>query len=263
MEAILVPCVCCGYYTLKELSSNPYQQCPVCCWITSCTDDRWNKANEVTLEKAQTTFQAMGVCDIIWKETARSPTPEDRIVPNFQTVSARRPRERELAKNRIANAFSELRRGTGMRIFDAEVKDDYGMVSERAKQISQVMYQHWNEIPHKVIEDFGTVLSFFDPESYRFHIPAYMTWTLLFHEVSQSISSSSTVYSLSLGSSQKQWKLERFEGFNHQQKQAVTSFLRYMATFSDDSDDAQEALNQYWHQFDTNVGDLGSICCNT
>jgi hypothetical protein len=251
------PCPCCGYLTLSAPSPGSYEICPICVWEDSTWDDDWSGTNEVTLEQAQANFLAFGACEEAWKDEARAPTGGDVRALGWHTVEGARNAAREAARQAIEAAFGDLRRGDGMRIYDAELEDDYGSESARAAVIRDHAYQRWQEIPAAVIGEFYSVLSFFDPPGLRFHMAAYMTWSLTDPDAPGSNSADFTLYALDLGGKNddlRPWRLERFEAFDADQSHAVALFLRFMGYHNDDAVDylaARSALKGYWGRFET------------
>lgn len=251
------PCPCCGYLTLSAPSPGSYELCPICCWEDSTRDDDWSGSNDVPLEQAQANFQTLGVCEEGWQDVARAPTDRDARAPQWQTVAGAREAAREAARAAIEAAFGDLRRGDGMRIYDAELADDYGHESEHSAAIRDVTYQRWQEIPGSMIGDFSSVLSFFDPPGLRFHMAAYMTWSLTDPEAPSSNSVDSTLFALDLpgeGDDLRPWVLERFAMFDEAQSHAVALFLRFVGYHDEDAGyvhTARRALKSYWGRFET------------
>ena len=134
-----------------------------------------------------------------------------------------------------------------MRIYEAELADDYGEESERNRLRKHDTYQSWREIADEVIATFDSVLSFFDPEGFRFHLPAYMTWTVRFSETWDSNTADSTLFAVTRvppAAELDSWQSERFGRFDAPQRRAIAAFLRYMAAHHDDQD-ARAAIG-FW-----------------
>ncbi len=97
----------------------------------------------------------------------------------------------------IVNSFAEVSLGNGVSLREADVIDDYGTVNERAAAREQDELDDWQRIPDKDIENHSSALCFMDDEGLRFHLPAYMRFTLLRYRESESISADLTIYRLS------------------------------------------------------------------
>ena len=151
----------------------------------------------------------------------------------------------------VENAFGELRHAGRERLYDAELADNYGMESCLTEELKDLTYERWSEIPGTVIARCHSALSFFDPQSFQFHLPAYMTWTLDNYLTSDSLSADMTIYSLLLYTEDEEVaarQLERFRIFDKAQREAIISFLRF-AELNDDYLDghaARRALDNYW-----------------
>lgn len=160
---------------------------------------------------------------------------------------------RKEAREAIENAFGGLRRDGKERLYDAELADNYGMESPLTEELKDLIYESWSEIPGTVIERCHAALSFFDPESFQFHLPAYMTWTLDNYLTSDSLSADMTIYSLLIYTENEEVaarQLECFRVFDKAQREAIIAFLRF-AELNDDHIDghaARQALANYWEK---------------
>jgi hypothetical protein len=248
------PCPCCGYQTLVDPQSDPPPRCPICCWPISTSGAVGNRTKTMPLWKAQENYSVHGVCNPKWRKAARKPWTSEHKAPGFVTQREQEQRARTAISELIFTSFSELRRGDGMRIYDAELADSYRVESPKSNRAKHITYQLWQEIPDSLIEEFYGVLPFFDEGSFQFHLPAYMTWTLNNFITSVSMTPSHTVYALWLNAQEKdlnRWKKKRFEAFTLPQKQATAAFLRHLATYGTTTKDAQAALDLYWARFES------------
>ena len=104
-----------------------------------------------------------------------------------------------------------------------------------------------------MIERENSALTVLNPTGFVFFLPAYMSWTIRNHKISDSTTVDNTVYSLDVtqsGFETKSTKLERFEYLSLTQKKATLGFLKYMTTASySDNDAAVNAVNSYWVRF--------------
>lgn len=157
----------------------------------------------------------------------------------------------------IHEAFRGVPRGE-ITLHEADVWDDYGSEEEAEKARSLDTENSWEEIPDEWIEHCSSTLPFFDPQSWQYYIPAYMIWTLKYFRVSDLITADWTIYTFCiLGFSENdqnsiQDYMERFQQLNQKQSLAVCHFLRYMSRDNVRVDGcvADEALQQYWNQFE-------------
>ncbi len=90
-----------------------------------------------------------------------------------------------------------------------------------------------------------SVLSFFDPDGWRYHLPAFMIFVVRNLRTSNSNLIDGTIYSLNSGLNQGLCAL------SHDQARAVAQFLQYMAAADGWCDGARatEALQTYWWRF--------------
>jgi hypothetical protein len=163
------------------------------------------------------------------------------------SLDARQPIEREAAVAAIEEAFGSLLRGEGMRIYEAELRDSYGQEYPSFAQRKSDTYQRWQDIPDEAIANHYSVLSFFDPPSFRFHLAAYMRFALRCPEW-PSNSQEFVVYALMLKEGELgAWCREKFADFDQAQARAVVRFLEYQRTYEGYSArSATEALESYW-----------------
>lgn len=97
------------------------------------------------------------------------------------------------AVKQIVDAFTEVSLGNGVSLREADVIDHYGTDHERADARKQDELQDWQRIPDEDIENHSSVLCFMDDEGLRFHLPAYMRFTLRRYRESESWSTGSSL----------------------------------------------------------------------
>ncbi|MFM9115406.1 MAG: DUF6714 family protein [Planctomycetota bacterium] len=149
------------------------------------------------------------------------------------------------AVNQIADAFAGVSLGNGVSLREADVIDDYGTDDERAAAREQDELHDWQRIPDEDIANHSSVLCFMDDEGLRFHLPAYMRFTLRRYRESKSMSTNSTIYRLSDPDC-----IERLLVYlTDQQIDAIKTFLNTCLEIGDDWLDVSNvplALRQ-WH----------------
>ena len=75
------PCVCCGFFTLREPTGSPSDEiCPVCFWQNDPVDNEGTDAlgpNQVTLPVARRNFAAFSASEERLREFVRAPEPDE------------------------------------------------------------------------------------------------------------------------------------------------------------------------------------------
>lgn len=250
-------CSCCGYvHDLYDRDAE--DSCPICHWVEvpahvrNPYDTLWFGRNW-SLWQAQLDFAVHGACneDPGLRELVRAPRAREHRDPLWTPLVDQLATERERVDQLLVEAFGDLTRGAGMRVFDAVVADDWGIVHDHARAIEHVDYQHWWDVPDELIEGYDAVLSFFDAPAFRFHFPAYARWSMVHLNGSDSITSDSLIYNLEAGGrGADSYRRVRFEAFDRPQSEAVARFLQVVVAFSTDLDhEAQAALDHYWGSF--------------
>jgi hypothetical protein len=164
------------------------------------------------------------------------------------------PESREDLIRAIEERFADVRLDDGVTLHEANVIDDYGTDEERMAARRLDNEDRWQEIPDKHIEDYPAILCFVDLKGFRYHLPAYMRWSLRYFDSSDSFTTDSTIYILRLDKSDglEAWNRERYEVFTEREGNVISRFLRFMVEQGDDRVDAAEAaraLELYWGNF--------------
>jgi len=152
----------------------------------------------------------------------------------------------------IRAAFAGVRRGA-ITIHEAQAIDDWGGSGERefARQVDTE--ETWGEVPDAAIEECQSALNHLDDVSWRFYVPAYMTWSLRHFRHSDAVVSDFTIYTFDLSDDEevRRAQLARYATLSAEQARAVGRFLRLMARNGDRADDvvATDALNKHWGRF--------------
>ena len=149
----------------------------------------------------------------------------------------------------IEQAFAGVPRGS-ITLHEAEVLDSYGTDAERQDARSLDTEDDWRQVPDSSIEECPVALSFVDPESWRFYLPAYMRFGLKFLTDRNNGAIDHAIYSLDKGENPNltDYKLERFRTLNVEQARAVQEFLAFACENEDFCDGriARNALEAYW-----------------
>lgn len=87
-------------------------------------------------------------------------------------------RRRDQLLTLIERDFAKVTREGGVSIREAGAIDDYGTPDECAAARAKDSDTHWSQILLPDLDLSGAALSFFDPIGFRYHIPAYMCFTL-------------------------------------------------------------------------------------
>jgi hypothetical protein len=152
-----------------------------------------------------------------------------------------KPEDIQLAIEQIESAFANVRLEDGVSLREADVIDDYGRAVDRAKARARDELHDWRRISDDLISKYYWCLSFFDGKGLRFHLPAYMRFTLRHFRSSDSMSIDSTIYAL--GRSTKDFGM-----LDNLQREAVRQFLRIMSESRQfvDARAAKSALEDVW-----------------
>jgi Family of unknown function (DUF6714) len=146
--------------------------------------------------------------------------------------------DRLLAK--VEQAFSGVSKGA-LTMHEAVLSDSYSTTdAERQQARLKDAESRWQDIPYSTIKDCGSGFPFLDPESWRYHIPAFMRWSL----VNMSGPIDSAIYALDLRDDP--FGRARLDILSPAQFLVVCDFLRFMAARPEevDAEVAQEALER-------------------
>ena len=109
---------------------------------------------------------------------------------------------------------------------------------------------HWWDVPPSKLAVMGSALSFFDPVSWRFYIPAFMTWN-----IDEWIREGTSCYDDVIGRMVPLYGSDaeadrRIKALDRAQGLAVLSYLAYFREYSGDADDRARAdrVIKYWEQ---------------
>ena len=149
----------------------------------------------------------------------------------------------------IEEAFAGVARGA-VTLHEAEIIDDYGTEAERLHARTYDPEVNWRDVPDSSIQECPAALSFVDPVSWRFYLPAYMRFGLRHLRDPRNSAIDHAIYSLDGGGTPQrgEFTLERFRTLNEAQARAVRRFLIFASENGDHCDDrvAKDALEAYW-----------------
>jgi hypothetical protein len=188
-------------------------------------------------------------CDTVWT-TCWEYCPQCRrnyggaIYPEL--YSARELESVEKTSTIIRDAFRGVELGSGLTIHEADLEGhDYDGAGEAAR--AKDPERNWMEIPDWKLERIHVLSYAFDVEGWRFHLPAYLIWTLKNWRTSTSITSDFVVWGLRLRDN-SEYDLERFHSLSIEQSKAVLAFLDHLDQFSGYFD-ARDTIESYWDRF--------------
>ena len=150
-------------------------------------------------------------------------------------------RARQL-KERIEDAFRDVTLGDGLTLEEADLEGTW--TKEKAEKLRQhAETTDWQKVESRKIEYMFAALSFFDPQGWLFHIPAFMIWSLDNWRTTDRITADSTIWSLTgydfLISQGRISKLNK----NH--VAAIVAFLRFFVDH-EPNHSAEVALRDFW-----------------
>ncbi len=148
----------------------------------------------------------------------------------------------------IERAFAGVRRGS-ITLHEAEVIDAYGTDAQRHEARARDTEEDWRDVSDSALRECPDALTFLDPESWRFYLPAYLRHALRHAGSRRNAAFDHAIYSLDKSGDRSlaEHKLARFRTLSLEQAQAVRSFLVF-ASQNDafcDSVVAASALT-YW-----------------
>jgi hypothetical protein len=150
----------------------------------------------------------------------------------------------------IEAAFAGVRRGQ-ITLHEAEAMDGYASAAQRQQARARDPEEDWRHISGPSLDECPEALSFVDPESWRFYLPAFMRHGLRNLESSPLAVMDRVIYTLDPGSappSSVAHAHARFRTLDRAQAEAVRRFLK-LASENDDHCDAEvakDALERYW-----------------
>lgn len=151
----------------------------------------------------------------------------------------------------IKSAFRGVVRGR-MTLHEAEASAFYATPAVQLSARERDRESRWEEVPDSSIEECAAALTFLDPVSWLYYLPAYMLW---FIDSSRGkygcMAADSLIYELCLRPPEAELSVGRFRMLDHGQGKAVLAFLRLV---SEDksygfSREAAKAIDCYWIKY--------------
>lgn len=245
----LYPCPCCGYMTLYEQPPGTYLVCPICFW-----EDR---GTPYGLSNAQRNFLEFGAVDRRWLGQVRSPTEQDRRIPNWRSLDAWAAVVKPVVIQQIEKAFEGTIREDGVTLHEAAENDYWGGSFHPYPEVRSLDTDtRWQDVPDAWLDRYYSGFHYLDMKGWRYYIPAYMRYWLKCYKISDS-NALGMVYTFTLSKDERhrERQLSYFQSLTENQSKAVCQFLRFVATFDDWDSTAQQALDAYWSRFCTALGE--------
>lgn len=151
----------------------------------------------------------------------------------------------------IRKAFGGVPRGR-LTLHEAEAIAFYAYKSEQALARKRDRERRWEEVPDSSLEECAAALTFLDPVSWRYYLPAYMVWFLGSSRSDPgSMAAFTLMYELGLHPPEVEHRIEKFGVLDRNQGAAVLAFLRLVA--EDDSygstREAAKAIDCHWIKY--------------
>lgn len=165
--------------------------------------------------------------------------------PETQTETELRDIDRLIQQ--IHKAFDGVELGGGETIHQAHLEGIFGKGNKWIEAGKKDPETNWSEVPDWKLEEGFSTLSFFDPKGWRFHLPAFMCWSLRNWRTTDSVTPDSIIWNLTFCD----YNAEKYEALNQTQSEAVYTFLEFFDRYSG-LPDASRAIESYWHRFRKN-----------
>ena len=152
---------------------------------------------------------------------------------------SKRWHEAESIRISIRKAFSGIKLGSGVGLYQAQGIDDYEEADTCAAYRANDEKEDWSRISAKALNECNSSLSFFDDEGMRFHLPAYLLGDL----------NGSYEYGMAFVLTQASSREEQFGLLNKEQRETVRTYLKFIENepeYAFDREDIRNALNNYW-----------------
>ncbi|MGC4016894.1 MAG: CPCC family cysteine-rich protein [Luteolibacter sp.] len=237
------PCPCCGYRTYALPKGGTMQICPVCFW-EDLPSEKF-RFGDLPVETAQKCFFEKGACEERYRDAVRAPLSEEARSPAWLAYEDLRTQ----IIGFIEFHFNNVTRDGGTTLHQMEVLDDYGSAEDLAEAAKLDTESTWEEISDLKLSNFACSMVFLDAKGFRFHLPAFMRFTLANWKDGAAVCENmGVIYALSAGP--HGFHHEVFEILSHAQLEATASFLWYIANSNDSlAEDAESGLACGWNKF--------------
>ena len=154
-------------------------------------------------------------------------------------VGVRLPMDTARVAKEIESAFSDVRLGNGIGLWEAQAIDDYQTDEIQKRERERDEKENWSILESSVLQRCHSSLSFFDADGMRFHLPAFIIGSLN-GEIDDPI--------FELTHLDKYGK-SRFVSLTDVQRDAITSYLTWCLgneEYKFNHPAIEAALNGYW-----------------
>ncbi|WAC20104.1 CPCC family cysteine-rich protein [Luteolibacter sp. SL250] len=240
-------CPCCGHRVHSEpIMGGSMQICPICFWEDVPGEHPDDRSNGVSLLDAQENYRKEGACDPEFINVVRAPNSDEEPDSTWRSFRDDAHATIEL----IEHAFGSVALGNGMTIHQREVISDYGTQHDFDAARRLDTERRWQDIAGPKIGQLGTTLIFLDPESIRYHLPAFMRHVIRSWLETSDFDDEMVLYSLSDGPCSDGYHADSFTLLNPEQKQATATFLQFIASVdSIYGPEAGEGLTNGWDKW--------------
>lgn len=223
------------------------QICPICFWEDAPGEDPWNGSNSVSLLAAQKNFTEYGACEREFIDSVRLPTSGEERPTDWLSLDQLSLKIITL----IEDSFSDVKLDNGLTIHQREAIDGYQSAEEieNARRLDKEL--HWQGIADEKIKRCGTTLTFLDPKSIRYHLPAFMRHALRSWQKFQYFGEAdSLLYGLADGPRSNGYHEHSFLLLDHSQNQTVAAFLKFVSLVDPIyGRDAEKGLENGWDAY--------------
>ncbi|HFQ61025.1 MAG TPA: hypothetical protein ENK39_01825 [Epsilonproteobacteria bacterium] len=142
----------------------------------------------------------------------------------------------------IENAFSHVKLGNGIGLWEAQAIDDYASNEEQKLARDKDEKKDWKSLNSNVLQKCNSSLSFFDAEGMKFHLPAFIIASM------NNTNMLDPIFHLTYLSS---YTKEQLSALNTIQRKAIITYLKWCLSNIDyefEHNNIEIALNLYWEK---------------